>query len=201
MQTKTNTLPQNNYAFMLTAYLAVYAVCLILNLCGVQYFAPIINSGLFYNICMYIDNHTILLYIVKWVVFTFSTIIFVQAIFGMKSINWKYMLAIGVYEVIRMLLNYYLPGISIATDIIFTLSITAIHSWKLLFKAFISSILLVGFELLSAATKDITSFDHTLIALLYSIDYYLLIIIYKYFCLEIKNKERRKLWALIGFYF
>lgn len=195
---------KDKYKVMFLSYFCLLFFCFFLKLLGSKYFELACDIEGVKKLCNFISTHKVLDCTISFLVFTISTSIYLEAVVGVKRLKFGYYIAVAVLEIVRIIFEYRIPLILYIIDIIIMFGIPLFINKKLVIKTIISFLMLFIFELISMSTKLITQIEikEAYVALIYSIDYYIMILIYKKFCLEIKNQEERKgLWEHVGFYY
>lgn len=199
---------KDKYKTLMLGYVIALGICLIFRIFGYNFSTLASEYQWFIDMCAYIDTKPFILSCIKYIVFTTSTMIFLQGVLGINKYERKHLwifLTVCLLEIVRFCFANNL-FITLPIDVFIVVGISIIVNKKLWLKASISFIALFLFELVAGFIKQIdrTTIDYTLQGLLASLEYYIMIFFYKNMCLEIKynnRKEKNKIWAKSGFLF
>lgn len=163
------------------------AICFVIKICGGNFFDIICNNDRFIKLCEFIDR-AIIKYIIYFILFQITMyllLIIVKPEIKIKSNSYiKYFIIMIIYWIYKLLIElniiniqyYYIDIIDFIIPIIILYLYT--HNLK---KSLFTILLLFIFTLLSTITKNITIeqvvTDSYLIATLYSIDYYIMLVL------------------------
>ena len=192
---------KNKFKTFLLVYVGAYIFCLIFKLFGSSYFTIVYTNPVFIDITNFIDN-TILRYFLGMIMYIFGTSIYFQAVYGVTKLPSNFYVIITLFSMCKIAFETNLV-VALCLDTIFMVGVPIIRHNHHIGKTLISYAGVWIFQLISFITRNIpiAFLESSAVALIYSIDYYILLIVYKYFCLEIKQKERRQPWEFLGFYY
>lgn len=170
-----------------------YITCLIIKLCGANLFEIACENERFILICDYIDNTLWLKMIIACIFSLITNSFVICAIFREKFYTLKQVIVFVPLIVIGSIISWYFPLIN--TIIGFLLYLIPIaynyHKW---YRAIIGLILMISFQFISLATKNVNSIylnnQNTLVSIILQIDLLIMVILYYLYAnarKEVKN--------------
>lgn len=192
---------KDKYKTLITACWVVLLCCFVVKLLGGNWFEIACTNEKFIAFCNKYQN-TIIEYIVGVITYTISVTLYMLAILKQKWFKGKqYIILLIIFSFAilkRILINYQI--LLIILEILITIILPIIINYKKWYRPLIAYCLLFAFQSISLLTKNIgikvidTNF---LISLIFSIDYYIMIILYYLYA----NKEENNngcIWSFIS---
>ena len=190
---------KNKYKTLITACWVVLGVCFLIKLLGGNFFEIMCNNEVIIKVCNFIDK-TFLFYVFNFILYYFGTYYYFKAVLKKEKLNGKYVwfhLLFVILYLIKIFINMFLKGnngviIGTLVDTLFMIGPILIVNIKLWKRATIGYILVWVFQLISVFIKNLgIDFATTslLINTIFSIDYYIMVILY--YLYSIKEKENK----------
>lgn len=194
---------KDKYKTLITACWVVLGVCFLIKLLGGNFFEIMCNNEVVIKVCDFIDK-TFLLYIFNFVCYYIAAIYYYKAILkvdkliGRNSIIHLFILVLYVIKLfIQIVLtqNFDINKITLIILIIDTLFMILpiiIINVKLYKRAIIGYLLVLLFQVISMIIKNLGihfAISSTLIVAIFSIDYYIMIILYYLYSIKTEKKE------------
>lgn len=170
------------------------AICFGIKLFGGNFFSIVCTNETFVKVCNFIDN-TAWFHVISFIFFYSSTMLYFLAVCGKSKFN-KYEFAFSSIVLILMyLIRFISLNIALFTDIIGMFLIPMLFRkdkiWKRFLICLFGFILFNVFQILSMVIKNlgISIIDYgCLISVIFSIDYFIMLILY-YLYVNILNKK------------
>ena len=165
----------------------VLAVCFFIKIFGGNYFEIATNNQTFIKICNFIDSNFVLTIIMSFITYSLSVVLLTLAVLRQLKLKLKQFIIIIITIIIVFIAKVFiqyetnLMWLSFILDLICYFAIPAILSRKPL-RALLGVVLYFVFQTISLIVKSIaltTAYEmNTLIALIYSLDIYIMLILY-----------------------
>lgn len=190
---------KDKYKTLITACWVVLGVCFLIKLLGGNFFEIMCNNEVIIKVCDFIDK-TFLFYVFNFILFYVGCYYYYKAILKVDKFSGKlkylHLVLIFVY-IIKILINIFLKSdfgvlIGIICDTLFMILPIVFIDKNLWKRALLGYGLVMLFQIVSMLIKNLgASFATTslLINSIYSIDYYIMIILY--YLYSVKNKETK----------
>jgi hypothetical protein len=194
---------ENKYKTLINSCWVVLICCFILKLLGGNFFEIMCNNNIVIKICNFIDK-TFLLYIFNFLCYYIAAIFYYKAILkenkliGKNKLIHLFTLALYIIKLfIQIILtkNFDLNKITLIVliiDTIFMILPILIINVKLYKRAIIGYLLVLIFQIISMITRNLGihfAVNSTLLVAIFSIDYYIMIILYYLYSTKTEKKE------------
>lgn len=193
---------KDKYSTLIKATWVVLICCFIVKLLGGNFFEIACNNERFVKFCAKYQN-TIIDYITGILMYTFSTGFYLLAIFK-KKVDFKdknviiMFLSTIAFAIMKILIQ---NNIIIILEIIFLIIIPILQNIKRWYRPIIAYILLFIFQLISLIIKNVgikIIDDNFLTAVIFSIDYYIMILLYYFYTIKEEGDKNGKIWNFIS---
>ena len=167
----------------------VLAVCFIIKLFGGKYFEIATSNSTFSKVCAFVDNHLWLQDIIAFFTSLLATILVNLAVLQRKWFTVKQLLIVLVFDIfafVFVILGDFFD--SLAMDIVgFIASLLPVCICPMILskkpvRSIIALLLYIAFQIVSMIVKGLSitgnSPDNTLVALIFTIDFYIMLILY-----------------------
>ena len=162
----------------------------IIKIFGGNYFEIVCNWKTFKSVCDFIDNHLVVKMIVACANLLFSSYFILCALYQKKHLSKKDILIFLPLHIAKSVLGWYIPILSFVLDIVILIIIPTIQL-KSIKRPLITCGLMIMFQIISIITKNLSLHkfmnNATLVNLIYSIDYIVMIIMYYLYTLKKKG--------------
>lgn len=176
------------------------AICFVIKIFGGNFFEIVCTNEKFINVCEFIDN-SILYYIFSYMSYIITSLLLIIIIRDNKKIITKgsiiYLICCSLYWGFKLLIQFNIVKLPLVLYNILeygVLYLLLIIFSKKYIKSIFVIIAMVVFSILSVITKNIgisgTIGDSSLIAIIFMIDYYIMLILCYLYSIKIKNKKR-----------
>ena len=171
----------------------VLIVCCVFKLFGANWFIASTNNQHFINFCNFLDT-TKLVYSVAFIMNLFSCSIYYMSIFQLRKIQLKWFIPLTIYCALKVMFNQY-DIVFMILDVFMTLIFPLFLNRYKRKSILLGFGLLILFLLISAFLKldNYTMFDtNTVVCLILSVDYYVMLILYYLYSLTYIIYKNRK---------
>lgn len=169
---------KNKYKILLISCAVVLLICFAIKMLGGNLFEIMVENQKFINACNWLDG--------SWVKFLITTPMYFLSTYipYLCMIDKKFgqELWISFFVLPASLLKVYFPYAGLVLDIIvmilIPLCMCEFSNWK---KVIVINVLMIGFQAISLLTKNIGFYmpsDSLIVSLIFSIDYYIMIILF-----------------------
>lgn len=176
------------------------ALCLVIKLFGGNFFNIACEHENFIKVCEFIDNGWIY-YLIAFIFYFVSTFIFYYTVGSSKKISKQTVLIISIPLIICYASKFLSTTFALILDYIAYLIVSIILCKKSNFnrkqtiiRIVLGFILNNAFQLISLFIKNFGLFDimdnNTLLQIIFSIDYYIMLVLYMLYSIKITNKEK-----------
>lgn len=188
---------KNKYETLIISCWVVLIICLLIKLLGGNYFQIVCQNQTIIKVCNYIEN-SFLYYVFCFILYFFGTIFYFKAVLRQIKLRNKYLciyVVVVVLWLLKLLLNKYIC-LTFGIEMLCLICIPTIFNRKKWWKYILCYMLTIAFQVITLITKNIglkmvdTNF---LIGIIYSIDYYIMIILFYLYATKSKRGEV-KIW-------
>jgi hypothetical protein len=175
---------KDKYKTLIISCWVVLLCCFVVKLLGGNFFEIVCKNERFVKLCKFVDGN-ILKYVIDFTTYFISTFVYILAVIGKKT-NKKEKIIISIALTtlwFLKLLTYNIPILAMGLEFITIIVLPILLNRKI--KTFIFAIigcaLILLFQVISLMTKNIgIGFidESTLVLLIFSIDYYIMIILF-----------------------
>ena len=183
---------KNNYKVLIISCWSLLLVCCLIKLLGADLFLAGTDNERFIALCSFIDN-SFIKYIIYYVMNVFSCSIYYMAILKEKKINYKWFIPLGIYSLLKIMFNQFNVLFTIL-DLFMMIGLPLLINLKRWKYIILGSVLTILFQSISLILKldNFTMFDeNTLIGMILSIDYYIMLILYWLYSIKQKRGDER----------
>ena len=177
------------------------AVCFVIKIFGGNFFAIVCTNEKFIKVCEFIDN-SVLYYLFSYISYIITSWLLVVIVRENKKMITKgtliYLICCSLYWCFKLLIQFNIVKLPLVIYNILeygVLYILLIIFSKKYIKSIFVIIAMVVFSILSVVTKNIgitgTIANSSLIAIIFMIDYYIMLVLCYLYSVKIKNKKRR----------
>ena len=192
-------MPNDKLKYAIIASWCVLAFCFIIKLLGSNVFVFVCTNEKVIALCNFIDK-TFLLYITNFALFYFGTFYYYKAVLKEKVLTRRtkyiHLVLLGQYF-IKLLIQFLIPAeaqlllVLIFDTTIFILApiILKRDVWK---RALFGIVLLYDFQLVSMFIRNLGihfAVSSTLLVAMFSIDYYIMILLYYFYSIKEKKGD------------
>lgn len=184
---------KDKYKTLIISCWVVLLICFLIKLLGGNFFAIATDNKVLIAFCNSTQG-TILYYLTAIVLYNISTYFYFLAILKKKWFKGKDYIIVGVVFVFSILKVIFIKYASIffIIELIVTIILPIIINKKLWLRSIIAYCLMIGFQVISLITKNIgikIIHENFLFSLIFSIDYYVMIILYYLYSIKEENKN------------
>lgn len=179
------------------------AICFVIKICGGNFFNIICKNELFIKVCNYIDS-TFLYYIVAFIFYFTTNIIFLHAISSQNKLGKFNIIIVSFCIICLFIIKSFNVLIGTILDIIIIEIVLPIIilkrqnlKWKqIILQTMLAFVLINAFQLISLFVKNLGIFkimlNNSLIQIIFSIDYIIMLILYLLYHRKINLKKEAK---------
>lgn len=190
---------KNKYEVLLISCWALLIICFIMKLFGANWFELTTENQHFIDFCARIE-YTALDYVLGCILYVIGTSLYVLALFGKKFFSkWDLfglllIILVGVAKI--FITNAF---ITFGLDLVITIVIPIIQRPSKWYNFLISCVILFIFQIISNITKNIglKVVETLFIATLYSIDYYIMLVLFYLYSLREGGLDYGKIWSIL----
>ena len=191
---------KDKYKILIISCWAVLIVYCLIKVLGGNYFDIEVNWSGFINICNFFDAYPLLSCFIKAPFYSVSSYLIYLAMTNQKiKDDWWVLLVFLASPFLKRyitVLGFILDTIMIIILPFIKLLISKNSIWKSLLIVIIANVLTIVFQFISILTRNVGYFiplaNNTLIGIILSIDYYIMIILYYLYTREISKKKGGK---------
>lgn len=169
---------KNKYKTLITSCWVVLIICFLIKLFGWNWFEIICEHPKFVSICNWLDGNWTKYLIMTLMYIPLSYIPYLIMVDKKIGKDWWIILLILPCSILKVFAPIIAVIIDISVLIIIPLIMNKFKNWK---KVIIVNVLMVVFQLISLFTKNLGYYmpsDNIIISLIFSIDYYMMTILY-----------------------
>lgn len=181
----------------------ILGVCFAVKLFGGNFFEIVCNNRRFIKICKYIDNHEWLAFLTQGMVYMIATTLYIIASCKNKIKNKSLVIIIIVliaeFSIKRYILINSFQYLAIFLELLVLIIIPLIYKTKIL-SSIIFYVLVNLFSIISMIVKNlgygILAEEYSLIALIFLIDYYIMITLFFLYSIQLKRRNKMGVWGI-----
>lgn len=187
---------KNKYKVLIISCWILLILAMILKLFGVDWFIATSENKRFIKVCDYIDNHFVVQSIVQSLFSVISCSIYYMAVLREERVSkhcLTWFIPLIIYSIFKGAFQDDLVVVFFVLDIFMMIGLPIIINKKIWKLSIIGFFLNLGFQLISMLTKmnNYDMFDdNTLIYLILNIDYYIMLVLFYLYVIEIKLKKK-----------
>lgn len=174
---------KKNFKVLIIACWVVLAICLVIKLFGGNWFELATNNTKFIKFCEWIENNQVPKMILYCIIAILTTYPALCVFINKKYLNLKESLIFIPLIAIKSIVGWYISGITIIFDfltlIIVPLIIVKFKYWK---RIIIGNLLVILFQIITIVVRNLNpniAIENLVVeALLYQIDYYVMIALF-----------------------
>ena len=171
---------KNKYIILIRSCWILLLACCIFKLFGANIFIAGVDDGNFKTFCNFVNDNSVLKFIISIIINALSCIIYYMAILEENKPKLKWTIPLIIYVILKQIFNKF-DILFFVLDFIMTIGFPLflkIKNWK---RILLGCVLTLIFQVLSMFLKmdNYTMFDNNfLVGIILSIDYYIMLVLY-----------------------
>ncbi len=181
---------KDKYKTLIISCWVVLLCCFVVKLLGGNFFEIVCNNENYIKLAKFLSKG-VPYWIVSILSYTLSTTIYFMTICKLKKPKLLFIISCLIFIILKLTFMKY-GNYVMLIEILFSITIPLIYNKKLLVRSIVGVVLNLGFQIISLLIKNVgikLMYDDIFTNLIFSIDYYIMLILYWLYSIKEENEN------------